>query len=148
MHGLVLSGGGAKGAYEGGAACEVIRHHAGTASAVTVVSGTSVGALNAALLTQGFGTMSPDLACAFLKSIWRTIEQGDIMREPRLGLLGKGFRLWRGRAAYDSRPLARTVAKYIDPAVVMGSPLRLIVHATNLATKAIPIISGSLNSRR
>lgn len=58
--GLVLSGGGAKGAYEVGVWQEL--QAAGLASNVTVISGTSVGALNAAL----FATR-PDAA----EQIWR-----------------------------------------------------------------------------
>lgn len=58
--GLVLSGGGAKGAYEVGVWQEL--QAAGLASNVTVISGTSVGALNAAL----FATC-PDAA----EQIWR-----------------------------------------------------------------------------
>ena len=74
--GLVLSGGGAKGAYEVGvwkALCEV-----GVADRITVLSGTSVGAINAALLAS---VRDPD-KCA---RIWREEVSGVFVRNTNTG---------------------------------------------------------------
>jgi NTE family protein len=73
--GLVLSGGGAKGAYEVGvwkALCE-----AGVADRITVFSGTSVGAINAALLAS---VRDPD-KCA---RIWREEVSGVFVPDANL----------------------------------------------------------------
>ena len=73
--GLVLSGGGAKGAYEVGvwkALCE-----AGVADRITVFSGTSVGAINAALLAS---VRDPD-KCA---QIWREEVSGVFVPDANL----------------------------------------------------------------
>ena len=53
--GLVLSGGGAKGAYEVGVWQAL--HEAGLAGNVAAVSGTSIGAVNAALFASWSGIM-------------------------------------------------------------------------------------------
>ncbi len=75
--GLVLSGGGAKGAYEVGVWQE--QQAVGLASNVTVISATSVGALNAAL----FAT-KPEAAEA-VKWLRKAAEQGYVISQFNLG---------------------------------------------------------------
>ena len=77
--GLVLAGGGGKGAYQMGV-WQAMRH-LGLDRAVSVVSGTSVGALNAALFAQG------DLERGL--AVWRSLSPGQLLlpsTQPRSGV--------------------------------------------------------------
>jgi NTE family protein len=109
---LVLSGGGAKGAFQVGAE-RVLRQEGGFRW--ERVLGVSVGALNGALLGQ---ERPEDLA-----EVWRTIREEEVHRKfswPvvafRVGLLGK-------RGLYDDRPLRVTIERHLA-----GRPFRVPVH--------------------
>ncbi len=109
---LVLSGGGAKGAFQVGAE-RVLREEGGFRW--ERVFGVSVGALNGALLGQ---ERPQDLA-----EVWRTIREQDVQRKfswPvvafRVGILGR-------RGLYDDRPLRATIERH-----VAGRPFRVPVH--------------------
>lgn len=69
---LVLSGGGAKGAFEAGVVAAV--EEAGVRP--TVLAGTSAGALNAAAVACGFGADR-------LADLWTSLESGDVYRVRR-----------------------------------------------------------------
>lgn len=109
---LVLSGGGAKGAFQVGAE-RVLREEGGFVW--ERVLGVSVGALNGALLGQ---ERPGDLA-----EVWRTIREEDVHRRYpwlvvafRVGILGK-------RSLYDNRPLRATIQRHLA-----GRPFRVPVH--------------------
>jgi len=109
---LVLSGGGAKGAFQVGAE-RVLREEGGFRW--ERVFGVSVGALNGALLGQ---ERPGDLA-----EVWRTIREEDVYRKfswPvvafRVGILGK-------RGLYDDRPLRDTIQRHLA-----GRPFKVPVH--------------------
>jgi NTE family protein len=82
--GLVLSGGGARGAYEVG----VLLHIADTIphllDRVRVITGSSVGAVNAAFLASGH--LTPE-SVHTLARIWRALEMDDIVAVSRGGAL-------------------------------------------------------------
>jgi NTE family protein len=99
---LVLSGGGAKGAFQVGAE-RVLREEGGFRW--ERVLGVSVGALNGAMLGQG---RPEDLA-----EVWRTIREGDVQRRYlwlvvafRVAILGR-------RGLYDDRPLRATIQRLL-----------------------------------
>ena len=109
---LVLSGGGAKGAFQVGAE-RVLREEGGFRW--ERVLGVSVGALNGALLGQG---RPEDLA-----EVWRTIREEDVHRKLpwlvvafRVGILGK-------RGLYDDRPLRDLIQRHLA-----GRPFTVPVH--------------------
>lgn len=109
---LVLSGGGAKGAFQVGAE-RVLREEGGFRW--ERVFGVSVGALNGAFL----GQERP----AELAEVWRRIREEDVHRKfwwPvvafRVGILGK-------RGLYDNRPLRATIQRHLA-----GRPFRVPVH--------------------
>lgn len=98
---LVLSGGGAKGAYQVGAE-RVLREEFGFRW--ERIFGVSVGALNATLLAQG--------AYELLRNIWLTIREQDVYRKfpwpvvaVRLALLGK-------TGIYDDSPLRQFIEQH------------------------------------
>ena len=78
--GIVFEGGGGKGAYQVGA-WKAIRE-LGIERFVTCVSGTSVGALNAALFYMG------SLSCA--EELWRSITDDDILHEKEVDIFENG----------------------------------------------------------
>ena len=109
---LVLSGGGAKGAFQVGAE-RVLREEGGFRW--ERVLGVSVGALNGALL----GQERPEE----LAEVWRTIREEDVHRKRswpvvafRVGILGK-------RGLYDDRPLRDTIERHLA-----GRPFKVPVH--------------------
>jgi NTE family protein len=121
--GLVLAGGGARGAYEVGALSTLLpwleaRH----GQRPDVIVGTSVGALNAAYLAAHADEAAEELAEEACET-WREIGYGDVL-EPLLsiGELTTVIRLavslaFRGVVPYsllDPAPLAATLKKLID----------------------------------
>jgi NTE family protein len=119
--GLVLSGGGARGAYEVGALLYVAEKLPELLRNVRVVTGTSVGAVNAAYLASH--GLTPE--CVFeLASIWRGLVIDDLIGIDRAGmkdLLAAGGKRLIGRAV-KSPPvgvlrvdgIARLVAENAD----------------------------------
>jgi NTE family protein len=81
--GLVLSGGGARGAYEVGVLQHVAEHLPDLLSRIEVVTGTSVGAVNAAFLAaRGLGRQAVDE----LAAIWRALALDELIGFDRAGL--------------------------------------------------------------
>ncbi len=109
---LVLSGGGAKGAFQVGAE-EVLRREAGFTW--DRIFGVSVGALNGALLAQ--------LEYDRLQQVWQTIREQDVYDKAgtlrlvwRLLILGK-------RGLYDNSALRKTIEKHAG-----GRPFKVPLH--------------------
>lgn len=135
-HALILSGGGADGAYEAGAAAELFKHFHYTNSPITIVSGTSVGALNAAILAQCAGRSGPPFKkIKPMLEVWRTTRQKDVYNAGRFGLASMAWRWARGRPVYDSQPLHDLVRRTLDLDSLRNSPLLLLVHATDLVMR-------------
>jgi NTE family protein len=129
--GLVLSGGGAKAAYEAGLGLAL--HERGVVPAA--VAGTSSGALNAALLAAG----EPER----LAALWRSIRREDVFQYPAATVFGGLLPGWLGliplrhaRALLDPAPLRRTIEREVDFARLRASPIRLLVLAADLVAGA------------
>jgi NTE family protein len=147
--GLVLQGGGALGAFELG----VIEWLLDNGLAPDVVSGVSIGAINAAVLA---GSRQPDPR-EELRALWAELTtpawpppfdgaNGEVswfgnaaMYAPRFDY----FNLWRWTSIYETNPLRRTLVRHVDfdklgPAnfarSVGARAPRLILTATNLVT--------------
>ena len=142
--GLVLAGGGGKGAYEIGV-WQALRD-LGLEPSVSAVSGTSVGALNAALFAAG------DLERA--RTVWRDLSPGHIIFSPDRDKaeaqiaqllsspgLGQRFRdfLHRGNAAAPSAPVSAGAAA--SPALFFLRS-RLIPALSQLLTSGIVSAGG------
>jgi NTE family protein len=128
---LVLSGGGAKGAWEAGAAVALIERGV----PVSLVAGSSAGALNAAMLADG--------RLDRLQSLWRSIsrEQVYALRPSVIfaGLLPGWVTLLALDAAgslFDPTPLRELIAGALDFERIRASPRRLLVITTDLARRA------------
>jgi NTE family protein len=135
---LVLSGGGARGAYEAGVASVLLEREQ-----FDVVCGTSIGAINAALAAQGGAPLLRELwgavpARRLIRGIppieaWRAVFAG------RLRTLAHAFaglpelvlpaRLRKLRSVLDPEPIRAVLEELLDPAQLQCS---LVVTATNL----------------
>jgi NTE family protein len=127
---LVLSGGGAKGAWEAGAAVALIEGGV----PVRVVAGSSAGALNAAMLADGRFDR--------LQAHWRSVTREQVYTlRPGVffaGLLPGWLTLLTLDAAgslFDPAPLRGLIAGAVDFDRVRASAVRLIVVAADLARR-------------
>jgi NTE family protein len=127
---LVLSGGGAKGAWEAGAAAALIERGV----PVSLVAGSSAGALNAAMLVDG--------RLDRLQALWRSLsrEQVYALRPSVIfaGLLPGWATLFALDAAgslFDPAPLRELIASSLDLERVRASSRRLLVITTDLARR-------------
>ena len=127
---LVMSGGGAKGAYEAGVAATLLRR----GLPIRLAAGSSAGALNAAMVADGRADR--------LEARWRdlTREQVYSLRSSVFfaGLLPGWLTLWALDSAgslFDARPLRDMIASSLDLERIKSSPVRLLVVTTDLARR-------------
>jgi NTE family protein len=127
---LVLSGGGAKGAWEAGVAMELVTRGA----PIRLVAGSSAGALNAAMVADG--------RLDRLESVWRSIsrEQVYLLRPSVVfgGLLPGWLTLLalnRAGSLLDATPLRTLIVDTVDFARVRASPIAVVVVAADLARR-------------
>jgi len=131
MRALVLSGGGANGAYE----CGALIHILGTVGVkYDLVVGTSVGALNAGAICQ-FAHGHEAEAAEFLEDeIWDAIDgNGDIYRKHYHGWLWHIPVLWKN-SVYCTKPLRQKVQNQFDPAKVRTANRKLRVGGVSWDT--------------
>lgn len=129
MRALVLSGGGAKGAYEAGV---VLRALGDNARCYDVFCGTSVGAINAAHLAQ-FKTGDEKLAANGLATVWRSIQTNTVYKEwSPLGMLAALFK----PSVYSTAPLREFLHARLDGGRVAASGKALRVSAVSLKSGA------------
>lgn len=124
---LVLSGGGAKGAWEAGVAAALVERGLG----LRVAAGSSAGALSAAMLADG--------RLARLEAVWRTLTREQVYALRPAVLFGGLLPGWLGllaldhaRSLFDPWPLRDLIAASLDLDRIRVSPVRLLVVATDL----------------
>jgi NTE family protein len=127
---LVLTGGGAKGAYEAGAVAAL----AEGGLQIRLVAGSSAGALSAALVAAG--------RVDRLESTWRSLtrEQVYSLRAPTFfaGLLPGWLTLralGNASSLLDSRPLRELITASVELERIRGSSIGLVVTATDLVRR-------------
>jgi NTE family protein len=153
--GLILSGGGARAAYQVGvlAAIGRMRREAGAAQGnpFPVISGTSAGAINAAFLASNADRF--DAAIDELVDVWRHFQVEQVYRSDVLGMIRSGARWisllslgWlitqkrlRPKSLLNNDPLSRLLAERIDlqrlPDLLEQGHLRaLAITASNYST--------------
>ncbi len=119
---LVLSGGGAKGAFQVGAE-EVLRREAGFQW--ERIFGVSVGALNGTLLAQqGYDR---------LLEIWRTIQEQDVYTKAWWPVIAWRLAVLKRCGIYDGSPLRATIQKF-----AAGRPFRVPLHVGRVS-----LVSGA-----
>jgi len=134
---LVLSGGGAKGAWEAGAAAAFIE----AGLPLALVAGSSAGALNAAMISAGQSDR--------LEALWRGIDRDKIysLRPPIFfaGLLPGWltlFALDRAGSLFDARPLRDLIATTVELDKIRASAIRLLVTTTDLEQRRTRIFDN------
>jgi NTE family protein len=127
---LVLSGGGAKGAYEAGVAAAFLRR----GLPIRLAAGSSAGALNAAMVADG----RPDR----LEARWRGLSRDQVytLRASVFfaGLLPGWLTLWALDSAgslFDPRPLRELISSSLDLDRIRASPVHLLVVTSDLARR-------------
>src|SRR3954447_25813916 len=121
--GLVLPGGGARGAYEAGALSVLIPALEARGERVQIVCGTSVGGINAAFVAALASLPAREQAEVLLER-WRSVRKGNVIR-PVIGV-GTGIGLLRlagellelpglrAASVLDPSPLANSLDNWID----------------------------------
>jgi len=129
---LVLSGGGAKGAWEAGVAATLVQR----GLALRLVAGSSAGALNAAMVADG--------RTQRLDTLWRTLRREQVYTlRPSVffaGLLPGWLTLLSLDAAgslFDPRPLRDLIAASVDLDRIRASSVRLLVTTSDLVGREI-----------
>jgi predicted patatin/cPLA2 family phospholipase len=129
---LALEGGGEKGAYQAGAIKGLIANTNATEHQWDVITGISVGALNAA----GFSLFEPgdeDTAIDFILNMWKNIKgYTDIYQNWAMG--GPLYGLMYETGLYDTAPLKLLLWK-----IIIGQSIKrkLIIGTTNIETGRI-----------
>ncbi|MDX1957905.1 MAG: patatin-like phospholipase family protein [Leptospiraceae bacterium] len=123
--GLVLSGGGGRGAYQAG----VYRYLSEKSYTPDIVCGASVGAINAVAIASGMDSQR-------IEELWESIKRKNVMRYSYWNII-KNFFLRRFSPIADSRPLENYLKSKIDFSKIKDSPIDLFVPAVN-------IVSGQL----
>jgi len=133
---LVLSGGGAKGAYQVGVIKELMRKRV----SLDLVSGSSIGALNGALLAEFIlqGMNSQEIAYR-LEEAWSSF--GDFLTLNWSGFLGNLFSPANIPSIYTNKKVRKHLSKYIPQKRKFSDYLKcqLSVTATNLNTRKLKI---------
>jgi len=130
--GLVFSGGGSRGAWQVGA-WKALRE-TGLDKQVTVVSGTSIGAVNGAAFVQG--------ELELLEDIWANLEFNKIfssIKEKRNIFLKLGREVLRHKGA-DVNPLKKLIRNYINEDLIYNSPVGYSLVTVNLTKRRFEYI--------
>lgn len=129
-----MAGGGAIGSYQAGAIVHLMGREK---RQYDIITGTSVGAINAAFLAQ-FPMSASEEAATRLYEMWRDIEAGSIYRLWYRGVLWMLPAFWKG-SLYTTAPLRELLTKNIDIAKVKSSGRALRILSVNTATNNIGI---------
>ncbi|NRA30091.1 MAG: patatin-like phospholipase family protein [Parvularculaceae bacterium] len=145
--GLVLSGGGARGAYQVGVISALAEHCPGP-SPFPVITGVSVGAINAIVLAEGADDFQA--AAAKLEGLWRGLNSASIFATD-LGAMASQLGGWLGAVMFgrfgvsppksflENRPLVRLLQGAVDfsriqTMINLGALQGLAVTASSYST--------------
>jgi len=123
VRGLVLSGGGGRGAYQVG----VYKYLEEAGLEPEVIVGTSIGAVNGALLAMGRNARE-------LEQIWLTLQTRDVHRLSLTAL---------GRSLFSTAALENTVGRLVDFSKVAASPKQLMITATEVETGQLRVFKNA-----
>ena len=120
---LVLSGGGAKGAWQVGACHHLIVERRYW---FDVIAGVSAGAVNGAALAPARDVEELERELEHLRSVWFGLRGSHDIYRRRAGA-ALGMVLGRRSSLYEVAPLRRVLEQHLDPPRVAASPIRLRV---------------------
>ena len=148
---FALQGGGSHGAFTWGALDRLLEE---PWLQIDGISGTSAGAMNAAVLVDGHAKGGADAARSALEGFWRSVSRAALLSPLRRGFLDVLLNRWtldhspvfvamdmmaRVFSPYDlnpggSNPLQQILAQCIDFERLGRAPIKLFVTATNVRT--------------
>jgi NTE family protein len=139
---IILSGGGARGAYEVGVLSylfEEVTRMLGAPPHIDIVCGTSVGAINGCFMTAHMS--DPVLGVRRLVQLWTELELTrvlgfgvkQVIGLPRLALGGLGD----GGGLFDVRPMAELISKEISWRAVSRTLRRRLLRALSVSTTEV-----------
>jgi len=148
---FALQGGGSHGAFTWGALDRLLEE---PWLQIDGISGTSAGAMNAAVLVEGHAKGGADAARSALEGFWRNVSRAALLSPLRRGFLDVLLNRWtldhspvfvamdimaRVFSPYDlnpggSNPLQQILAECIDFERLGRAPIKLFVTATNVRT--------------
>lgn len=144
--GLLLTGGGARAAYQVGVLRAIAGWlPAGSPTPFAVISGSSAGAINAALLASRAGDFAAGVSA--LARLWGELACAQVFRTDWRAAFASGL-LWAGslaagglgrltpRSLLDSRPLRTLLAEHVDFSAVRAAIEHGTLHALSLGTAA------------
>jgi NTE family protein len=120
---LVLSGGGARGAFQVGV-WKYLREINWTPD---LICGTSIGAVNAAAIGSG-------MSVERLIDIWKTHNRSEIYRLKALNFLKSALRGKPLKSVLDTAPLRAMLTRHLNLEALRQSPIEIIISAVHLAT--------------
>lgn len=127
---IVLSGGGAKGAFQVGALDQLVHKYKVKPK---IVVGTSTGAIQALAVAQN--------DVKRLVEVWSGIKGNDDIYRERAGLAGA---LFGAKSLYDTAPLKKLLKKFYDPAKVAASGIELRLGVVSLQSGEFRTIDQSV----
>lgn len=158
---LALQGGGSHGAFTWGVLDRILEDDD---LEIAGISGTSAGALNAAVLATGLGQGGAPGARKALTDFWRDISRSGSIFAPFSGSQQTALRenlaldklpgyqwmssFFRSLSPYEFNPLnlnplKDVVRRHVDVAALRASPLKLFVTATNVTTGQARVFGAS-----
>jgi NTE family protein len=120
---LVLSGGGARGAFQVGV-WKYLREINWTPD---LICGTSIGAVNAAAIGSG-------MSVERLIDIWKTHNRSEIYRFKALKVLSSALYGRPFKAVLDTTPMRAMLTRHLDLEALRRSPIEIVISAVHLAT--------------
>lgn len=127
---IVLSGGGAKGAFQVGALDALVNKHGVKPS---IVVGTSTGAI------QALGVAQNDVAG--LVQVWESLKSDRDIYKERSGVIGAAF---GEKALYNASPLRKLLKDFADPAKLAASGIDLRLGVVSLQSGEFRTIDQSV----
>lgn len=137
-YGIVLEGGGAKGAYQIGVWKALLEYDV----RIKAISGASVGALNGALICMGdyeraaslwenitysqVMNVDDDKMDKFIKGVFREFSFKELTKDTIKFFLDKGI---------DIEPLRNMIHDYVDEEKIRSSPIQLIINTLSISTR-------------
>lgn len=120
---LILSGGGARGAFQVGV-WKYLREINWTPD---LICGTSIGAVNAAAIGSG-------MSVERLIDIWKTHNRSEIYRLKALHFLKSTLRGKPLKSVLDTAPMRAMLTRHLNLEALRRSPIEIIISAVHLAT--------------
>lgn len=143
---VVLTGAAARGAFQAGALARILPELESQGMRPTIYLGTSAGAINAALYGS-FAHLPVEQAAAQLLDVWRTMDEGSVIRPPLLSLIGDGLRFLPGAllgigrgitSVFDTAPLQRTAQRVLNSEQIALNVASGVIDAVGVAATRVP----------